>query len=203
MRPDVRTGRGLTSGRGGARSPPVLGVQRAVLHVQQGVAGGVQRQPADAVTPLLLGPAGEAHRDEARPPAHPGGPQSASPGPWGSLGASVTNRAASWAGQEWGSRTRGTTCAEWGWGGRQHWCQRWTARGCQQGGRGRGLRERLRPPDPLSKLGRAGRGLQAAPPEPSHCLKPETPPGPTSPRPLLPDGARVSRENAPVMDLGL
>ena len=70
-------------------------------------------------------------------------------------------------------------------------------------GRGRGLRQRSRPPDPPSKLGRAGWGLQAAPPEPSRRLKPKKPPGPTSPRPLLPDGARVSRENAPVMDLGL
>lgn len=43
----------------GRCSPPVLGVGGPVLHTQQGIAGSVQGQAADAVAPLLLGTVGK------------------------------------------------------------------------------------------------------------------------------------------------
>ena len=44
--------------------PPVLGVRRPVLQAQQAEAGGRQGQAPQAVTPLLLGPAGGKTREQ-------------------------------------------------------------------------------------------------------------------------------------------
>ena len=161
VRPDLGAGGG---------SPPVLGMQRAVLHMQQGVAGGIQGQPADAVAPLLLGPVGGWHRDEAQPPAHPCGPTGSQLRGVGVSRCFCDKGAALRAGQEQGKQGRGVQVG---------------LRGVQ------GSPERSRPPDPPSKLGRAGRGLQASPPEASHHPKSKRPPSPSPTRPLLPEGARV------------
>lgn len=160
-----------------------------MLHAQQGVVGGVQRQPPDAVAPLLLGPGwvGAAvsppRSTSSWYPGSPGEALGVSQHFWGSAGGfrgrPGTGRSRTWGGALGGGgagtvrglrakamdrQREGTPVAGGG----------WAPAGAAQS------------PDPGWPPGRAGRGPEAVPP------------GPPPPR-----GARASGDTPLVVDQGL